>query len=112
MFEHKIYNRKELEGLKDTEIYEIHNGIVVVQKIESHWIEFSVMDHFSGDDYKAFWIGCGTADPLRECRHSYFAEIPNPWDDGDQKIDGYIFYINHKQMRDAMDVLLNYFDMD
>lgn len=101
-----IYSEKELfenfEIIKKTQ-----NGIIAFRSFEDSWGEFVVglfnSSNVDGTDisYGIFWNGCGTLEPLRELRHSWF---------GDK--DGYVFYLNKNIIFDAIDFLNQYFDME
>src|ERR1022692_3383516 len=97
-FEHKFYLKKDLN---DCTIHEIYNGIVCIrEKPDSSWLYFAVMyNSSSGDECKSYWIGEGIGYPLRECRHSWFADIPNQWEDDQEEKMGYISYINGRQIK-------------
>jgi len=109
MFENRIYRRDELTHC---ELFKIRNGLLAINN-NGITLDFAVLDHVStdndGDMYKAYWVGSGTS-YLRELRHSYFAEIPCPWDDDKDIMVGYVFYLDHIQMKEALDVLGNFFD--
>lgn len=106
-----IYKESDLREFFD-EVYVIRNGLVCIKNDPryKHIINFSVLRFHSSDGdgnnskFHCFWYGTGTGEPLRECRHSWFNE------EGFE--NGYIFYLNRDLMVDAMDVLLNYFDME
>ena len=109
IFETRYYTAEEL---KQYESYQIEDGLIVVANRDD-WIDFGVMDWHSsaidgaGTIYSCLWHGCGPSGSLRELRHSYFGSPSS-----ESCMTGYIFYLNRKQMIDAMNVLLNYFDMD
>lgn len=87
------------------EVLALNKGLYVVKDTtRDHWTKLHFLVPNSWDDeetYVTSLFKCeGTGGVLRECRHTYF---PN---------DGYVFYMNHQDMINALNYCKEFFDMD
>lgn len=109
------YNGYNIHALRDVyRVDELLEGLWVVIFEDGGWCDFTFLEwscSSEGQDYATPFLtvsgpgGLGPEFSLRECRHSYWGNYL----DGDQT-HGYLFYMNFKHVKAAMDFLGDYFD--
>lgn len=106
-----VYSVKKLkEHLDCDELLQEHLYAFRLQEEGHGWMNFAFANFLHVDDedvyVEIFWKGCGPAEGLRECRHSWIG-VDDGISDG-----GYLFYINRSHFDKCFDWLEQYYDLD
>lgn len=100
----KVVKHSDVSSTFQKVEYLTEDFIVAYEKTHEVWMDFLFleMNHYSDGEafYSELCRVSGPSEGLRECRHTFFAD------------DGYLFYMNGKNIIAMIEFLDKFYDMD